>query len=181
MSENITAHGLKKKAFLAAFRETGNVRLACEAAEVGRSTHYGWLGADPSYQEAFDLAKEDAADILEAEATRRAVEGVKKLTGWYKGKPGGYVREFSDTLLIFLLKGLRPEVYRERVEVRGLLGKLDLNLLPNHLVARIAAGEHVEAVLASGASEAGITPGELVRGALAPVKSAGPTEGDPSP
>ena len=25
MSENVTAHGLKKKAFLAAFRETGNV------------------------------------------------------------------------------------------------------------------------------------------------------------
>ena len=31
MSENVTAHGLKKKAFLAAFRETGNVRAACDA------------------------------------------------------------------------------------------------------------------------------------------------------
>ena len=49
-------YGLKKKAFLAAFRETGNVRAACDAAEVGRSTHYGWLGADPAYQQAFDLA-----------------------------------------------------------------------------------------------------------------------------
>ena len=177
MSENITACGLKKKAFLAAFRQTGNVRLACEAAQVGRSTHYRWLEADAAYEEAFELAKEDAADILEAEATRRAVEGVKKPTGWYKGKAGGYVREFSDTLLIFLLKGLRPKVYRERVEVRGLLGKLNLNLLPNHLIARIAAGEHIEAVLASGASDAGITPSALVAGALAP----GPPPGDSSP
>ena len=167
MSENITAHGLKKKAFLAAFRATGNVRLACEAAEVGRSTHYRWL-ADAAYEEAFELAKEDAADILEAEATRRAVEGVEEPTGWYKGVPGGYIRKYSDTLLIFLLKGLRPEVYRDRMEVRGLLAKLDLNLLPNHLIQRIANGEHIEAVLASGASDAGITPGELVRGALAP-------------
>ena len=177
MSKNITAHGLKKKAFLAAFRETGNVRLACEAAQVGRSTHYRYLEADPAYEEAFELAKEDAADILEAEAKRRAIEGVEEATGWYKGKPGGYIRRYSDTLLIFLLKGLRPEVYREHIQVRGLLAKLDLNLLPNHLVARIAAGQHIEAVLASGASDAGITPGELVRGALAP----GPPPGEAAP
>ena len=28
-----------------------------------------------------------------------------------------YVREFSDTLLIFLLKGAMPEKYRERHEI----------------------------------------------------------------
>ena len=179
MSENITAFGLKKKAFLAAFRKTGNVRLACEAAEVGRSSHYRWLETDAAYEEAFELAKEDAADILEAEAKRRAIEGVLEPVGFYKGEPGGHVRRYSDTLLIFLLKGLRPEVYRERVEVRGLLANLDLNLLPNALVERVARGEPIEAVLASGASEAGITPGELVRGALAPPDPA--VEEDPSP
>ncbi len=51
-------------------------------------------------------------------------------------------------------------------------------MLPNHLISRIAAGEPVEAVLASGASDAGITPGELVRGALAPGLPPGE---DPSP
>ena len=96
------------------------------------------------------------------------MEGVEEPTGWYKGEPGGFIRRYSDTLLIFLLKGLKPEVYRERVHVRGLLAKLDLNLLPNNLIQRIADGEPIEAVLAVGASEAGITPGELVRGALAP-------------
>ncbi len=54
------------------------------------------------------MAKEEVADLLEAEAWRRAVEGVEKPVGWYKGKPGGYVREYSDTLLIFPLRGLRP-------------------------------------------------------------------------
>ena len=130
-----------QRAFLAAFRETGNVRLACEVAKVGRSSHYRWLDKDPEYREAFELAKEDAADILEAEAYRRAVEGVEKPVGWYKGKPGGTVREYSDILLIFLLKALRPEKYRERVEVRGAFASIDLNRLSDEQLARISAGE----------------------------------------
>ena len=44
-----------------AFRETGNVRIACELAKVGRNSHYRWLKEDPEYREAFDLAKECAA------------------------------------------------------------------------------------------------------------------------
>jgi hypothetical protein len=31
----------------------------------------------------------------------------------------GFIQEYSDTLLIFLLKGLRPEKYRERFEHSG--------------------------------------------------------------
>ena len=71
----------QQRAFLAAFRETGNVRLACDVAKAGRSSHYRWLQEDSEYREAFDLAKEDAADILEAEAYRRAVHGVEKPAG----------------------------------------------------------------------------------------------------
>ncbi len=63
------------RAFPAAFRETGNVRLACEVAKVGRSSHYRWREHIPEYREAFDLAKGDAGDTLGAEAYRRAVEG----------------------------------------------------------------------------------------------------------
>lgn len=92
----------------------------------------------------------------------------------FTGRPY-YEHSYSDTLLIFLTKGALPERYREIREVRGMLARLDLNQLPNHLVARIAAGEHPEAVIAAGASEAGISPGELVRGALKPPE---PNEGD---
>ena len=67
----------------------------------------------------FEEASEDAADSLEAEARRRAVEGVEEPVGWYKGQAGGVVRKYSDTLLIFLLKGRRPELYRERFEHSG--------------------------------------------------------------
>jgi hypothetical protein len=36
--------------------------------------------------------------------------------------------EYSDTLLIFLLKGARPEKYRERADVRH-SGKIDVSKL----------------------------------------------------
>ena len=56
-------------------------------------------------------------------------------------------------LLIFLLKVLRPEKYRERVELRGALANLDLSQLPDHLLERIANGEHPLSVLASAIDE----------------------------
>ena len=107
--------------------------------------------ADEAFEAGLKVAQEVAADIIEAEAFRRAVHGVNKPTGWYRGEPGGYVTEYSDILAIFLLKGLRRERYRERVEVKGTLARLDLSQLPDHLLARIAAGEHPLAVLASAA------------------------------
>ncbi len=142
-----TTHPLQR-AFLAAFRETANVRRACEVAKVGRSSHYRWLKEDLEYREAFDLAKECAADLIEAEAYRRAVTGWDEPAGWYKGQAGGMVRKYSDVLLIFLLKGIRPEKYRERVELRGAFANLDVSKLPDDLVARLASGENPLSVLA---------------------------------
>jgi len=137
-----------QRAFLECYREMGVIRRACKVAKVGRSSHYEWMENNPAYRAAFEASKEDAADTLEAEVFRRAVTGVKKPTGWYKGVAGGYVREYSDLLLMFRLKALRPEKYRERVEVRGMVGRIDLNLLPDHLIARLAAGEDLASVLA---------------------------------
>lgn len=111
-------HG-KKRAFLAAFAETGNITRAAEAAEIDRTSHYVWLKDDAEYAAAFEDAREASVDALEAEARRRAVEGVAEPVGWYQGKPGGVVKRYSDTLLIFLLKGAKPEVYKDRHEHTG--------------------------------------------------------------
>ena len=73
---------------------------------------------------------EQAMDtVLEPEAIRRTVEGVEKPV-YHQGRQVGTVREYSDTLLIFLLKGWKSERYTERREVfhRGaveLLRKLE--------------------------------------------------------
>lgn len=111
------AHG-KKAALLEAFELIGNVTDACAAAGVVRSTHYGWLDTDAEYAAAFADAREGAADRLEREAVRRARDGVAEPV-FHKGEVVGHVQRYSDTLLIFLLKGLRPEKYRERYDVQG--------------------------------------------------------------
>ena len=140
----------KKKAYLIAFAETGNKVQAAKAAGVSHATVYSppWK-ADAAFQEGLVVAKELATDVLEGEAFKRAAFGVRKPAGWYKGKPGGYVREYSDILTIFLLKGLRPEKYRDRVELRGALANIDISYLPDHLLQRVADGEHILSVLAS--------------------------------
>ncbi len=133
-----------------ALAETGTRTRAAAIAGVHRSVLYTsqWRN-DTTFQAALKAAEEVAADKLEAEAWRRAVEGVERPVGWYKGQPGAYVREFSDVLLIFLLKGLRPEKYRERMELKGALAHLDLRQLPDELLQRIAQGENIMTVLAS--------------------------------
>lgn len=104
----------KKEAFLAAYSEVGTITRAAEIAGIDRMQHYYWMDHDPEYPERFRQAEQKAADRLEQEARRRAVEGTEKPV-FYKGKQCGVVREYSDTLLIFLLKGALPDKYKERV------------------------------------------------------------------
>jgi hypothetical protein len=71
--------------------------------------------------EAWDDAVEVGTQRLEDEAIRRATEGWEEPV-YQRGELVGHVRRYSDALLMFLLRGRRPEVYgerRQRVEVTG--------------------------------------------------------------
>lgn len=72
------------------------ITAAAKAAGICRRTAYSWRDSDKTFAEAWDDALEIGTEKLETEATRRAMES-------------------SDTLLIFLLKARRPNVYRDRV------------------------------------------------------------------
>ena len=113
---------MKKKRFLEKYIDIGDITLTAKVTGIDRSTHYKWLEEDPEYQLNFAAADKQALDVLESEAYRRAVKGVNKPI-YYKGQRCGYVREYSDSLLIFLLKGNAPEKYRERHELVGANGK----------------------------------------------------------
>jgi hypothetical protein len=114
------------KAFLAALAETGIVTRACKVARVGRMTVYRNRQENPEFAAAWQEAQEVAADNLEAEARRRAVEGTRRYKFTPRGEPvmdprtgeQYYEHEYSDKLLIQLLKAKRPEEYRERTEQR---------------------------------------------------------------
>lgn len=104
--------------FLEALAQSGNITLSAKKARVNRTSIYNRRNEDKAFAEAWDNALADAGDLLEEEARRRAVRGVKKPV-YQGGTLVGYVPEYSDTLLIFLLKGAKPEKYRERFEHSG--------------------------------------------------------------
>jgi len=113
-----------RKRFLAALRDSGIVRTACKAAKVDRTWAYRARSEDTAFAKQWDDAMEDACDLLEQEAWRRAHEGVDRGVYW-QGKRVDTMREYSDGLIQFLLKGHRPSVFREnfRVEHSGPGGK----------------------------------------------------------
>ncbi len=112
--ENI--HKPNQRKFLAAYSEMGNITRATEEADISRQTHYNWMSQDPEYAEAFKKAERLAADKLEEEARRRAVEGIEEPV-YQGGELVGSKMKYSDTLLIFLLKGNKPDKFADRQKV----------------------------------------------------------------
>ncbi len=106
------------RAFLAAFRLTGDITRAAAAAKIDRSLHYQWKRSSPSYAEAFKRACDEFGDDLEAEAIRQAKEGILTPV-FYQGAPCGAVRVFSPGLLMFLMRGFKPEKYGAKTELTG--------------------------------------------------------------
>lgn len=104
--------------FLEAYAQSCTVLGACRISGVGRRTHYDWLDTDEAYVRRFTDAKKDATDALLQEAVIRARVGVQRPV-YQGGRLVGHVTEKSDTLMCFLLKGLMPETFRERVEHTG--------------------------------------------------------------
>ena len=85
-------------------------------ASTGARCIAGWIR--PTFNKLYAEAKEDAIDRLQREGHRRATLGVDEPV-YQGGKRVGFIRRYSDRLLEVLLRGLRPEVFRERHEHTG--------------------------------------------------------------
>lgn len=129
--------------FLAKLQETANVSESCAAIGIGRTTAYEWKASDAGFSRAWDQALECGLDALEAEARRRAFQGVEEPV-FYRGEICGYVRKYSDSLIMFLLKAYRHQ-FRDRVQV-------DVNELDRRFEAEMA-------LLAAG-GEGTVSPGD---------------------
>jgi hypothetical protein len=102
--------------FLQALNDTGLVKEACRVAGIHRSTAYEERQRNEEFAVAWHDVEEETTERMEREAIRRAAEGVEKPV-FQGGQQVGAIREYSDTLLIFMLKARRPERYRENVHV----------------------------------------------------------------
>src|ERR1044072_370813 len=106
--------------FINALRNSGNIRAACQAAGIARSAVYAARERSAEFAAAGDEALEEAIDSLEAAAWTRARDGViRRKPIMFQGQKVGeeVIVEYSDTVLIQLLKAHRPEKYRERFDV----------------------------------------------------------------
>jgi len=113
----------KREAFLEALKETCNITKACELSGLPRTSAYEWKADDPEFAADWQKSLDIAADLLEEEAVRRAKEGTLKPV-YQGGELVGHIQEYSDTLMIFLLKGAKPKKYMDRLvqEVSGPAG-----------------------------------------------------------
>lgn len=89
-----------KPIFLRALATYPVVGEACKAAGIARKTAYQWRKEDEAFRLAWEDAWQDGADALELVLIKR---GIAK----------------DNVALFFILKGIRPEVYRERHELAG--------------------------------------------------------------
>jgi len=95
--------------FLSSFRQCGNITKSSEAAGVTRQAVFYAHKRDPDFRALYEEAKEESIERLEDVARKRATDS-------------------SDNLLIFLLKSMRPEVYREIVRNENINVNMNANL-----------------------------------------------------
>lgn len=105
----------KAKVALAAYALMGITKTALNAARIRAPQISLWKKKLPGFRMAWDRAKEMAADTLEQEAWDRAVTGQRQVV-YYRGEKVGTRRVKSDNLLMFLLKGVRPEKFSEKAQ-----------------------------------------------------------------
>lgn len=103
-----------KNKFLNLYVLFGSISKAAEKADIARQTHYDWLRDDAEYQVAFNRAQDMVGDMLEDEAKRRAIGYEEDV--FFQGKKVGTRKVYSDRLLEFLLKGAKPDKYKDRVQ-----------------------------------------------------------------
>ena len=95
--------------FLSSFSQCGNITRSSEAAEVTRQAVFYAHKRDPDFRALYEEAKEESIERLEDVARKRATDS-------------------SDNLLIFLLKAMRPEMYREIVRNENINVNMNANL-----------------------------------------------------
>ena len=105
-----------KRRFIENLRKTANVRMACIVSGVSRQAPYKVRARDAKFAALWDDAMEDACDLLEQEAWRRAYAGVTRKI-FYKDKQIDTVKDYSDGLLSLLLKRHRPAQFRDHYSI----------------------------------------------------------------
>lgn len=99
--------------FLEWLRKGYSVTKACDQIGITTRQAYVHRNAYDEFAEQWDDALDSGSDLLEDVAVDRAVNGTERPI-FANGVRVGSTKEHNDNLLMFLLKGRKPEKYRER-------------------------------------------------------------------
>ncbi len=137
----------KKQKFIELLAEYGVVSYAAKGVCISRPTAYHARKDDATFAEAWDEAIETSIENMEKAAYERSVKGVDTpLT--FKGKlTGDSVKSYSDILLMFLMKGNKPDKYRDNAKPVQVNLNLGADTLSNDQLSRIAQGVTMDGVV----------------------------------
>jgi hypothetical protein len=103
--------------FIDGLRNGLSVLAAAKATGISHGQFYRVREKSQEFAKNWDAAYKDGTALLEHEAQRRAVQGTNKPV-FYLGKKIATVTEYSDTLLIFLLKARDPR-FRDNFQIEA--------------------------------------------------------------
>lgn len=106
--------------FFTELAATDHVQKAVAKSGLPSRTVYSWRDNDAAFAQRWTEARERYVDELEAEARRRAVAGTDKGV-WHQGVLVGTERQYSDSLLLAMLRAKRSKEYgdKSKVELSG--------------------------------------------------------------
>jgi hypothetical protein len=108
----------RKRRLCSVMKETGNKKTACASVGLTPVQLDKVMSKDHDLYRRFKTAEADYLGVLEAEAKRRAVEGVKEDI-YYKGSVVGSQQRYSDDLLKTLLKASDKDKYGTKTTVEN--------------------------------------------------------------
>lgn len=158
----LNASGLsgRKRAFLYTLVRMSYKGKAYAYAGVAPSTVSAWRKNDAIFSALEQLAEALHLEALEAEADRRAFEGVlKPVFGKLEGKEAGsgiigYIREYDSALLQFRMRAIAPEKYRERADKdKGGASQPDVEQLRTDLASKLKRAAEAKRPALSPASQ----------------------------
>ncbi len=125
----------KRKVFLKVLAKTGCVSASAKACGYqDTSTLQAFRRDNDDFADEWADAADAGADVLIEEARRRAVDGVLDPV-FFKGAIVGHVRKYSDPLLQMLLRGARPDTYRENARGGDMNVNFGIAVLPEAAVS----------------------------------------------
>lgn len=125
--------------FFETLARTGNITESCRICNISRSQAFRLRGEDEHFAEVWQDAMDIAGDALEAEARRRGCDGYEEPLHHQGRLTGHKIKKYDTPLLMMLLRGAKPNIYKNRSELSAPDGKpLQVALVRDRVGSKLA-------------------------------------------